>query len=93
MVLVKPPKKTQKPGIGLYTYEQAKNATPFQYFAQFVVGTLGALLGIMFGYAKYESPTRSTSALITAAVLTVIAIFWAHAGAIFWYRQLRKHSN
>jgi len=40
-----------------------------EYFAQFVVGTLGALLGIMFGYAKYESPTRSTSALITAAVI------------------------
>ena len=93
MVLVKPPKKTQKPGIGLYTYEQAKNTTPFQYFAQFVVGTLGALPGIMFGYAKYESPTRSTSALITAAGLTVIAIFRAHAGAIFWYRRLRKHSN
>jgi hypothetical protein len=93
MVFVKPHKKAQKPGIGLYTYEQAKNTTPFQYFAQFVVGALVALLGIMFGYAKYESPTRSTSALITAAVLTVIGIFWAHAGAIFWYRRLRKHSD
>ena len=93
MVLVKPTKKTQKPGIGLYTYEQAKNTTPFQYFAQFVLGTLVALLGITFGYAKYESPARSTGALIGPALLTVVGIFWAHAGAIFWWRRLRKHSN
>jgi hypothetical protein len=33
MVLVQPHKKAQKLGIGLYTYEQEKNSTPFAYFA------------------------------------------------------------
>ncbi len=30
MVTVKLPKTAQKQGIGLYTYEQTKNTTPFQ---------------------------------------------------------------
>jgi hypothetical protein len=51
MVSVKPPKTAHKQGIGLWTYEQGKNTTPFQYFAQIVVGTVVASLGIMLGYA------------------------------------------
>jgi hypothetical protein len=49
MVLVQPHKKAQKPGIGLYTYEQEKNSTPFAYFAQIVVGAVVASLGMVFG--------------------------------------------
>jgi hypothetical protein len=93
MVFVKPHKTVQKQGVGLYTYEQAKNTTPFQYLGQLVVGTLVALLGIAFAFAEYQSPTRSTGGFIGAGFLTVVGIFWAHAGAIFWYRRLRKHSN
>ena len=40
-----------------------------------------------------RSSTRSTGGLIAGAFLIVVGIFWAHAGAIFWYRRLRKHSN
>jgi sulfite exporter TauE/SafE len=87
MVFVKPHKKAQKPGIGLYTYEQEKNSTPFAYIAQIVVGAVLASLGVVLGYAQYESPTRSTGGLVTAAVLIVIGIFLAHARAIFWYRR------
>jgi hypothetical protein len=90
---MKPHKTVQKQGIGLYTYEQIKNTTPFQYFGQLVIGSLVALLGIAFAYAEYHSPTRSTGGLIAAAFLIVVGIFWAHTGAIFWYRRLRKHSN
>jgi NhaP-type Na+/H+ or K+/H+ antiporter len=91
---VKPYKREQKRGIGLYTYEQAKNTTPFQRFAQVTVGTVFVLLGMMLGYDQYESlARRSTEGLISAAALIVIGIFLAHAGAIFWYRRLRKRSN
>ena len=93
MVTVKLPKTAQKQGIGLYSYEQTKNTTPFQYFAQIVVGTVVAMLGTMLGYAQYQSPTRSTGGVVTSAVSIVIGIFMAHAGAIFWYRRLRKPSN
>jgi hypothetical protein len=83
----------QKPGIGLFTYAQEKNATPFGYFAQTVVGTVFASLGIILGYDQYESPARrSTEGPITAAAFIVIGIFIAHAGAIFWYRRLRRRS-
>jgi protein-S-isoprenylcysteine O-methyltransferase Ste14 len=88
---MKPHKQTSKHGIGLYTYEQAKNTTPFQYFAQIVVGTIVALLGIMVGISQYQSPTRSTGWLVTSAVAIVIGTFMAHAGVIFWYRRLRKN--
>jgi protein-S-isoprenylcysteine O-methyltransferase Ste14 len=84
-------KQTSKHGIGLYTYEQAKNTTPFQYFAQIVVGSVVALLGIMVGISQYESPTRNTGWVVTSAVAIVIGTFMAHAGVIFWYRRLRKN--
>jgi|KBSMisStaDraftv2_1062788.scaffolds.fasta_scaffold2220595_1 hypothetical protein len=91
MVFVKPHKRVQKQGIGLYTYDQSKNTTPFQYLGVLVGGTLVALLGIAFAYAQYQSRVRSTGGLIAAAFLIVVGIFWAHPGAIFWYRRLRKH--
>jgi hypothetical protein len=92
-VCVKPRKKEQKPGIGLHTHEQEKNATPFGYLVQIVVGAVFTSLGIMLGYDQYESPVRrSPEGLITAAAFIVIGIFIAHAGAIFWYRRLRRRS-
>lgn len=84
-------KTAQKQGIGLFTYEQEKNATAFDYFAEIVIGTIVVSLGITLGYfLLYQSPTRSTEGLLTSAMLIVIGIFFAHAGAIFWYRRLRK---
>jgi hypothetical protein len=68
-------KTARKHGIGLYTYEQEKYTTPFQYFAQIVVGTVVASLGIALGYSQYHSATRSTGGLITSGVLIVIGIF------------------
>jgi len=92
---VKPRKTAQREGIGLYTYEQEKYVTPFQYFAHIVVGTIVASSGAMLGYAQYQSRTPRTLGFIGSAALVVIGVFQAHAGAIFWYRRLqkRKHSN
>ena len=91
MAPVKHSKKAPpKQGIGLYTYGQEGNTTPFQYFAHIVVGSIFALLGTVLGYVQYQSPTRSMGGLVTSAVLIVIGIFMGHAGAIFWYRRLRK---
>lgn len=87
---MKLPKTVQKQDIGLYTHEQEKYVTPFQYFAQIVVGTFIALMGGMLGYAKYQSPIRITPGLLASVALIVIGIFQAHAGTIFWYRRLRK---
>jgi hypothetical protein len=85
IVGVKRHKKEQKPGIGLYTYEQEKNTTPFDYFAEMVVGAVFVSLGIILGYDQYQSAARrTTEGLITAAAFIVIGIFSAHAGAIFW---------
>jgi sulfite exporter TauE/SafE len=86
-------KEDRKQGIGLYTYAQRKNTTPFQYFAQVVVGTVVALLGIALGYFQYQSPTRSAVGIVTSVVFIVVGIFIAHAGAIFWYKWLRKSST
>jgi hypothetical protein len=87
---VKHSKKASKQGIGLYEYWQVRNTTPFQYFAQVVVGTIFASLGIVIGYVQYESPIRSAGWLVASVVGIVIGIFMAHAGIIFWYRRLRK---
>jgi hypothetical protein len=88
---VKQHKTAQKRGIGLYSYEQIKNCTAFDFFGVIILGTIVASLGIMLGYDQYHSATRrSTGGLITATVLTVLGIFFAHAGVIFWYRRLRK---
>jgi putative flippase GtrA len=81
MIPVKSPKTAQKQGIGLWTYEQEKNTTPFQYIAQIVVGGVFVLIGIAFGCVRYW---------LASPMMIVVGIFVAHAGVIFWYRRLRK---
>lgn len=84
-------KTTPKPGIGLYTAEQEKNTTAFDYFAEVVVGAIVASLGVMLGYDQYHSATRrTTEGLLIAAALIVVGIFFAHAGVIFWCRRIRR---
>jgi len=92
MITVKPQKSAPDQGIGLYTNEQTKYTTPFQYFAQIVVGAVVIWLGAMLAYAKYQSPFRISPGLIAAIALIAVGMFQAHAGAIFWYRRLRKRN-
>jgi len=87
-------------GIGLYTYEQARNTTPFQYFAQIVVGTIVALVGGLLIYhfialrgeeiRKFGSAEAHVWNWITSLVVVVIGVFMAHAGVIFYARRIIK---
>jgi hypothetical protein len=83
--------------IGLYTQEQEKNTTPFQYFGQIVGGGVvlvcGALyLVIIFGLrhketAQFGSPEPHLYGFAVASAIIVAGIFMAHAGFIFWGRR------
>jgi hypothetical protein len=73
-----------KPGIGLYTHEQVKNTTPFQYAAQVVVGTIVLGTGLMFTIFGYRT---------SGITIMVIGAFIAHAGVIFWWKRLRKSTT
>jgi hypothetical protein len=85
-------------GIGLYTYEQSRNTTAFQYFVQVVVGVVFAALGgVLLGHAmitrgerilKHGSVDTDPSIWITGLAGVLIGLFIAHAGAIFWFRRL-----
>jgi uncharacterized membrane protein HdeD (DUF308 family) len=74
-------KPTPKPGIGLYTYEQSENATPFQYAVQIVVGVIFFTLGIVATVA---------ARYVVGIGSIVIGVFLAHAGTIFWWKRLKK---
>ncbi len=90
----------KRKGIGLYTYEQAKNTTAFDYFAQVVVGTIVAALGgFILGHEiavrseqirKYGSAETNVWGWITGLAMVVIGLFMAHAGVIFWTRRMLK---
>jgi predicted permease len=91
MMRVKKLKTTQGRGVGLFSHRQERHTTPFQYFAQIVVGMIVISLGAMLGYDQYQSPMRrSTGGILVSAAFIVVGIFWGHAGAIFWYRRLLK---
>ena len=87
----------ERKGIGLYTYEQAKNTTPFQYFGQIVVGTIIASLGGLLLYhtatvrsEKYGSADTHIWGWVGSLVVVVIGLFMAHAGVIFYARRLAR---
>jgi len=84
-------------GIGLYTYQQEKNTTPFQYFVQIVVGLVIFVLGGCLLYQtvtlRHEEISKYGSAdahvwewLVSFGVLT-IGVFLCHAGVIFYFGQ------
>jgi hypothetical protein len=78
------PKARSRPGIGLYTYEQEKNTTPFQYAAQIVVGVIVLGVGVMLLFEGMR---------LSGAVMVLIGSFFAHPGVIFWFkRRLHKKS-
>jgi hypothetical protein len=77
-------KPRSRPGIGLYSYEQEKNTTPFQYAAQIVVGVIVVGVGVMLLFEGMR---------LSGAAMVLIGAFFAHAGVIFWFkRRLRKKS-
>jgi hypothetical protein len=91
----------EKRGIGLYSYEQEKNTTPFQYFAQIVVGVVvflcgaGWLVRIFYNRAqetlRFGSPEPHWRGFISSGAMILIGIGMGHAGVIFWGRRLRGY--
>ena len=85
-------------GIGLYTYEQIKNVTPFQYFAQLLIGTFITSMGAVLLYyvvsarndeiRKYGAAEGHFWGWLGGCAIVVIGVFMGHAGAIFYLRKL-----
>jgi len=90
----------ERRGIGLYTYEQAKNTSPFQFFAQIIVGTIVILVGGLFFYhalsvradeiRHYGAAEMHLWNWVGSLAIVVIGLFMAHAGLIFYARRLLR---
>ncbi len=88
-------------GIGLYTYEQTKNVTPFQYFAQLLVGVFISCMGTFLLYyvisirsdeiQKYGAAEGHFWGWLGGGTIMVIGLFMAHAGAIFYIRKIARN--
>lgn len=88
----------RRSGIGLYTYEQIKNVTPFQYLAQLLVGVFIACMGALLLYyvlsvrgdeiQKYGAAEGHFWGWIGGCAMVVIGVFMAHAGVIFYSRRI-----
>ncbi len=94
-------RKILRPGLGLYTYLQERNTTPFQFAAQIVVGAIVFVVGLVLLSSIWEVRAREISAYGSAsshfggfaasAAMLLIGIFLAHAGAIFYWRRFKLH--
>jgi hypothetical protein len=74
----------QEDGIGLYSHEQIRNTTPFQYGAQIVVGSIPFAVGVALVVLGKT---------LSGFTLVIIGGFMAHAGVIFWWKRLAKRST
>jgi len=91
-------KRDGREGVGLYTYEQVKGTTSFQYFAQIVVGAVFSGAGGMLLYRQFEVHRQEAKMFGTAEghlwgwvasfALVAIGIFMAHAGLIVYGRRV-----
>ena len=82
----------------MYTYEQAKNTTPFQYFAQVVVGMIVAASGALLVYhvvtvrseefRVYGSADSHFWGWLSGLAVVLIGLFMAHAGLIYHGRRI-----
>lgn len=85
-------------GIGLYTAEQVRNTTPFQYFGGIVVGVVVCATGGLLlcrvvtirqmEIRDYGVAQPHVGAWIGSVAVVLIGIFMAHAGVIYYARRL-----
>ena len=85
-------------GIGLYSYEQEKYVTPFQYLAQIAVGAFIFGMGTLLLYRvasdrteeirKYGAANSHFWGWLGGCVILVIGAFMAHAGVIFYSQKI-----
>jgi hypothetical protein len=86
-----------KRGIGLYTYQQVRNTTRFQFVAQIVVGVILVFAGFLFVYAVREKRLQELSTYGSAGShwgglcfgfgMMLYGVFLAHPGIIFCWRK------
>ena len=91
---------SERKGIGLYTYEQEKNTTAFDYFGEIVVGLIIASLGGLLVYLcvivrteeiqKYGFAETHLWSWSGSLAVVLIGLFMAHAGLIFYGRRIAK---
>jgi undecaprenyl pyrophosphate phosphatase UppP len=81
--------RASQKGVGLYTYQQEKNTTPFQYLTQIVVGTIFALMGGLILFHQITANAWHVWGWVGGLAVIVMGVFMAHAGVIFYYRQMR----
>ena len=89
--------RSPRKGIGLYTYEQSKSNSPFQYVVQIVVGVIISVLATASFYEQLllraEEIRRFGSAesrlwnWIGELIWFGVGVFIAHAGIIFYCRR------
>jgi hypothetical protein len=80
--------KREEGGIGLFSREQQKNTTPFQYSMQIAVGTVFIALGTMLFYQAsivrtreirhYGSADTHVGMWLTASAFFAVGAFFAH---------------
>lgn len=88
----------RRKGIGLYSHEQVKNTTPFQFFAQVVIGAIFAGLGAIVlchqlavreeEIRKYGSSDTNLWWWLIGFAFFLNGLVVAHAGVIFWTRRV-----
>jgi len=96
-------RQRRKQGIGLYTYEQAKNTTAFQYFAQMVIGAIVAAMGLLLLLCRIivlQDEVRSHRPSgghvwnwVCTIALIIVGVFMGHAGAIFYGRRVWRAAS
>jgi H+/Cl- antiporter ClcA len=93
-------KGPDRKGIGLYTYEQVKNVTAFDYFGLIVIGAVVSALGSFLLHhlislrgeqiRNYGSAEGAVWGWITGVIMVVIGLFTAHTGVIFYARRVAQ---
>jgi len=90
-------------GIGLYTYQQERNTTPFQFAAQIVVGLIVALIGLLLVWGVWQTRRQEISAYGRAdshfgsfafsVALVMVGVFMGHAGIIFYWKRFKARQS
>lgn len=93
-------RRKKREGVGLYSYEQVRGTTSFQYFAQIVVGAVFCGIGTLLLYHQFELRSEETKMFGTAenhvwgwvasSALVLIGMFMAHAGLIVYGRRVHR---
>lgn len=82
--------------IGLFTWRQVRNETPFTFLAEILIGLVLIGCGVMLCILSYDSWKDSGSFVgpgLFGLGLILTGIFQSHAGVIFWVRQVLRKPN